>query len=533
MNNSDESYWICKGTKQEPHPEFEVEAAQKCDICGQEKNSVKSSNKKAIPLGFIAGVIALLLLGGLSVWWFSRGDQTASNNPTPAPNAAINNNNNNNNNQQSSLSGSPLDYSWQPERFTRGQRTLFPGNGNPNRDNGIEAFKQEDYATAVNAFKRATDANRNDPEVVILYNNALARQQGNPLSLAVVVPVENNLNSAEDILRGVAQAQNQFNANGGVDGRLLEIVIANDGNQPDNAIQIARQLISDQSILGVIGHNSSSATQAALSVYVQTDLAVVSSTSTSTDLKESSFYRTLPSDTATGQKLASYGERTLNLDKVVIFYAPDSSYSKSLTTAFENSFTGTVVRKIDLTDSNLNPGVEISRSAFQDKAQAALIFPSTEYASVAVEIAKANYALPPEQRLKLLGGDTLYSGTTLTAGGEAVDNLIVAVPWFAKSPRSQNFTSSGEKQWGGLVNWRTAMSFDATQALIKTLSRNCDRASVLSQLKQINILANETSGQEIKFSSGERQGEPVLVKVIKGGSVSPSNSDFGFELINE
>ncbi|MFM6611019.1 MAG: ABC transporter substrate-binding protein, partial [Dolichospermum sp.] len=58
---------------------------------------------------------------------------------------------------------------------------------------------------------------------------------------------------AERVLRGVAQAQDQFNRNKGLTGRLLEIVIANDNDDPKQAQQIAQQLVKDDSILGVIG----------------------------------------------------------------------------------------------------------------------------------------------------------------------------------------------------------------------------------------------------------------------------------------
>ncbi|MFM6844400.1 MAG: hypothetical protein ACKPKS_11510, partial [Dolichospermum sp.] len=100
-------------------------------------------------------------------------------------------------------------------RISRGERTLFPVTTNIFRDQGIEAFQKGDYERAANLFKQATQANRNDPEVVIYYNNALARQAGSPLTLAVVV------RSAEGVLRGVAQAQEQFNRNKGLTGRLL------------------------------------------------------------------------------------------------------------------------------------------------------------------------------------------------------------------------------------------------------------------------------------------------------------------------
>ncbi|MFM6081467.1 MAG: ABC transporter substrate-binding protein, partial [Dolichospermum sp.] len=137
------------------------------------------------------------------------------------------------------------------------------------------AFQKGDYKQAAKFFKKAIEANKNDPEVVIYYNNALARQAGSPLTLAVVV------RSAEGVLRGVAQAQEQFNRNKGLTGRLLEIVNANDNNDPKQAQQIAQQLVKYDSILGVIGHNSSDTTKEALPEYEKAKLAVISPASTS------------------------------------------------------------------------------------------------------------------------------------------------------------------------------------------------------------------------------------------------------------
>ncbi|MFM6223215.1 MAG: hypothetical protein ACKPDM_23195, partial [Dolichospermum sp.] len=73
-------------------------------------------------------------------------------------------------------------------RISRGERTLFPTTVNRLfRDQGIQAFQKGDYERAANLFKQAIQANKNDPEVVIYYNNALARKAGYPFTLAVVV----------------------------------------------------------------------------------------------------------------------------------------------------------------------------------------------------------------------------------------------------------------------------------------------------------------------------------------------------------
>ncbi|MFN7662048.1 MAG: ABC transporter substrate-binding protein, partial [Dolichospermum sp.] len=213
------------------------------------------------------------------------------------------------------ISSSPTpDYAPDNNTISRGDKTLFSNINNRFRDQGIEAFKNGNYQEAANLFQQARKANQNDPEVLIYYNNARARQQGSPFILAVVVPIGTNPNDAQEILRGVAQAQNQFNDNKGLNNRFLEIVIANDDNTR-SAQQVAQQLVKDNSILGVIGHNSSDATKEALPEYEKAGLAIISPTATSVFLKKSVFFRTVSSDESAGKKLAEYTFNTLKLKR--------------------------------------------------------------------------------------------------------------------------------------------------------------------------------------------------------------------------
>jgi ABC-type branched-subunit amino acid transport system substrate-binding protein len=418
-------------------------------------------------------------------------------------------------------------------RISRGDRTLFPNNNNPNRDRGIAAFKQGNYSEATQLFKLAVAGDRNDPEVLIYYNNALAKQQGSPITLAAVVPADKRTDFAQEMLRGIAQAQNQFNQKRGLNGKLLEIVIANDANEPQRAKQIAAELVKDLSILGVIGHNSSDATKPALVEYKLAEVAIISPTSTSTSLQGNNFFRTVPSDAAAGKKLAEYARKTLNLNTVAIFFNPDSPYSDSLREEFTKNFEklgGSVVRKIDLTEPKFDPEKEVSQSLWRYKAQAIVLFPDTQKTDVALKIATANAQQmarrktnpqnPQRQELKLLGGDTLYSQTTFDRGGQDIEGLILAVSWFREAPQAKNFAITAGQQWGGLVSWRTASSYDATQAFIKALSPNPTRATVLRGLKKIDLSDSETSGYPLKFTTeGERQTESILVKV-EGGKFS-------------
>lgn len=408
-------------------------------------------------------------------------------------------------------------------RISRGERTLFPTNTNIFRDQAFQAFQQGDYEQAANLFKKAIEANRSDPEVVIYYNNALARKAGSPLTLAVVA------RSAEGVLRGVAQAQDQFNRNKGLTGRLLEIVIANDNNDPKQAKQIAQQLIKDNSVLGVIGHNSSDATKAALPEYEKAKLAVISPTSTSIFLLQNPvFFRVVYSDKTAGKALANYAFNKLKVKRVVIFINPESIYSKSIREVFTNHFEklgGKVVRNIDITASSFDARKEVADSVDIDKAQAAILLPNTQTTDIAINIAQEitnkNNQLKSEKpeipALKMLGGDSLYKRTTLERGDKSVEGLIMAVPWFEEQKEAKTFAKRARQQWGGDISWTTATSYDATRAFIRSLSASSSRNTVLDRLENVNLSTKETSGSPLQFTKErERQGQAVLVHIKNG-----------------
>ncbi|OIP71419.1 MAG: hypothetical protein AUK43_06225 [Oscillatoriales cyanobacterium CG2_30_40_61] len=513
--------WKCTGTPSVPHAEMDNEEDEcaypgckntRSGIIQPEPQPNSNKRKKFAPIVSVLVVAALLGAGG---WWLKPPktpevppETPPTSNPTPPVN--------------------PLPPP--PPCCSSGEKVLFIGTSNPDRDNGIKEFKAGNYRQAIKDFEKAVDGDPTSPELQIYFNNAKARHTGNPFVLAVVVPIDSKETSAEEILRGVADAQTQFNDSKGLNNQLLEIMIGNDDSNPAIATTVAQQLANHPNILAVIGHNDSDASKAALVEYEKAGIAMVSPTSTSTELSGNSFFRTLPSDAVSGAKLANHVWNTLILDRVAIFYNPNSSYSNSLYQVFAGKFQqlgGQVVKTIDIADSEFNAKQEIKAIQNQAQAQAIVLFPNTDKTSRAIAIAKANSNEPTSQRLTLLGGDALYSPDTLTSGGNAVEGLILAVPWVAET----DYAKRAERRWQGDVSWRTAMSFDATQALIKTLSSGASRTTVLQNLKNTNLSASETAGEALVFEpTGDRQAYPILVEVVRSPG-GPKDSPFAFKPI--
>ncbi|MEH2030174.1 MAG: ABC transporter substrate-binding protein [Nostoc sp.] len=155
------------------------------------------------------------------------------------------------------------------------------------------------------------------------------------------------------------------------------------------------------------------------------------------------------------------------------------------------------------------------------------MFPDTQNLTAAITTIKARKEwldnIEPRQRpdIKLLGGSSLYSSNRiLQEAGDAVEGLVVAVPWFRNAVKSINFTNAAEKQWGVKVGWYTASSFDTTQVFIESfkLPPNLDKPMVLLNLPKVRLLPENTSREEVTFDKNTREmkRDKKLLKVENG-----------------
>ncbi|MGL6344048.1 MAG: ABC transporter substrate-binding protein, partial [Waterburya sp.] len=282
--------------------------------------------------------------------------------------------------------------------ITSGEKRAFLSSTNFHLDWGAEYFKKGEYEQAIKLFKQAIEGDFSDPVPQIYLNNARARLKSQPLKLAVVVPIDYYEGAAKEILKGVADAQTQFNNHGGKNGRLLEIIIANDGNEPLVAEKIAKDLTNQEGILGIIGHHASESSLAAIPIYQKKRLAMVSPSSSSSQLnklKSDIFFRTVASTKKFAQIYARYIKQNLYLDKIVVFYKPDSTYSQSLMKDFQDAFAKLGGKVID--DISLSEGLDIKKeinNAIKQNVKAAFSISNVQTNSVTIAIAKINARLP-------------------------------------------------------------------------------------------------------------------------------------------
>jgi ABC-type branched-subunit amino acid transport system substrate-binding protein len=374
-------------------------------------------------------------------------------------------------------------------------------------EKGIEYINKCQYYEAISLLKNVKLSDPSDPIPQIYLNNARACRQGFALRIAVVVSCAQNYfheDARNNVLRGVADAQTQFNRHNGKNGRLLEVLIADDQNQPKLAQEIAKNLSDDKDILGIIGHHSGEGTRAALPIYENNLVPVISPSSTSSKLNSRVFFRTVGSTKAIARKYAQYITKSLNLDRVVVIFHEDNEFSQTVKEEFEKDFKAQGGQFIDsisnINDTNLDIKNLIKNIETTSKSKAVFIISTIETNSVALAIARENSTLLPHRRLELLFSTSLTEMKILEKGGNALNGVVLAHPALAEnSTYMKQAIGRWEQQQ---INWRICTSYDATQAFLEAirLSTKLTRQEILNNLESLNLCIEQTSGFGLNWS---------------------------------
>lgn len=459
----------------------------------------------------VLSFVVTLALVALGLWWFTKGSGTNLGGVTSNPSSP--------GETTPKASNQPVQ-----ERISAGEKLLISKDATPDKQAAVKAIALSNYQDAVSKLEASVRSDRNDPEALIYLNNARIGNQKS-YTIAVSVPISSDVNAAEEILRGVAQAQNAINQAGGIKGIPLKVLIANDDNDPNAAKQVAAAFVKNSEVLGVIGHYASDVTLATADTYQSGELVAISPVSTSVKLSGRSRYvfRTVPSDYVAARALAEYMLQKLKQQKVGVFYNSQSGYSQSLKSEFVTAVSlggGQVMSEFDLSDPNFNAAQSVNQ-ATKGGAQVLMLAANTDTLDKALQVVQVN-----GKRLSLLGGDDVYTPKTLQLGGLAAENMVLAIPWHILANPEAEFAKGANQLWGGEVNWRTAMAYDAAKALIAGIERNPTRTGVQQGLLASDFSAEGAAGGIRFLPSGDRNQTVQLVK-IQAGSRTP----FGYEFV--
>jgi ABC-type branched-subunit amino acid transport system substrate-binding protein len=421
-----------------------------------------------------------------------------------------------------------------------GNKILVTSEGNNNtakfqqlKQAGVEAMAKKNYAEAVTQFEAALQENPNAPETRIYLNNALIGDRKS-YTIATSVPITEEANYRTlEMLRGFAQAQQEVNQTGGVNGAKIKLEIFDDDDKPEVAQNIAKELVKRPEVLGVVGHNSSAVSLAAAQIYNENKLVFITPISITNQLTGAGkpyIFRTNVKSEIVAQELANYMLTKSLKRKAAIFYVPGIPYSEDLKAQFSNkvaSSGGEIVANFEFTSPTFNPDTSLQQ-AVNKGAEAIVLFPTYSQRNKAWNVLRVKQRKYPQ--LSVFGDiATLYSYDTLQEAGEAATGMILGVSWHVAESDSQ-FSRDSQQLWKAAVNWATATSYNSVKALGTAIASDPQPSRSGVQ----NILASSPftgAGGSFQFFNGEPTEKLTLVKVDKTPPNYPYTSRTGYDFI--
>ncbi|MCI1018483.1 ABC transporter substrate-binding protein [Microbacterium sp. C5A9] len=321
--------------------------------------------------------------------------------------------------------------------------------------------------------------------------------------------------------QGVDLAVEELNADGGIDGRTVEIVSADDEGSPANGPVVAQQFC-DESVAAVLGYSFSSVALAALPVYDTCGMPIVASAVTSPELSGASptFFRNVFTDASQGEAMAAHVYESGVTSIAVLFQQDD--YGQGISDAFSEAFEkagGTITSAQAYQLGSVDFGTVVD-TALKDDPEGLFIGGFyTETAKIAAQVRDAG------SEVALYGTDGAVTPDLVALGGEAVDGMTVYSGFSTSSddPDTQAFVAAFTEKYDSEPTSWAALAYDATKVVAQAVSDagSTDHAAIVDALSAIEEFPGATG--PISFDDeGNRLGDLIFLTVADGAFVPVS-----------
>ncbi len=348
----------------------------------------------------------------------------------------------------------------------------------------------------------------------------------------IVLGVAGPMKEANGIsVKNAAQmAVEEINQKGGIDGRLLELVIVDDEKSEKRGIEVARDLRANERVVAVIGHVNSAVSVKAATIYNSVSDSVpgepvveISPASSAPALTGAGpwTFRVTPTDLEFSPALARHARTRLGSSKAAVLYANDE-YGQGVTSTFESAFRqqgGQIVSS----DPYLPAAIRNPQSldaylvrAMRRGADALVIGGQADAGVTIIQAARRLGFTGP-----IMGSDGI---TGVKDAGRVGEGVFVSSAFLADSqePRAREFVTEYRRRFAKSPDHRAAQTYDVVYLLRDAIEKaGSDRAAIRAQLEKVRGEdAHQGVSGIIQFDrNGDVERKPVLIGVVRGGEL--------------
>lgn len=346
---------------------------------------------------------------------------------------------------------------------------------------------------------------------------------GKTYTLAVCGPMTgDSANNGTQFQRAAEMAVESINSAGGIgaNGDQLKIVVGDDQANNEQGLIIAQKFASDDSILGIVGHNNSGVTMACLQTYSEYGMPVCSPTCTATALSQQgydNFFRVILSDKDYKTQFAKMGIEKLGAKKPAIIWE-NTDYGQG----------GRDVVAAYLEEKGIDIVQDLSYNPSTDRDFSAQITKMKESGVDLVYVLSGEYtagALFTKQAktlgldATLLGAGDCYNPNFLDIAGDSAEGFYCLTAFDATNtdPTIQKFVSDYYAKYNEMPGEWAAHAYDAVQVYAKAIEAGAtDRASCIEKMRSVKF---EGVSGHIEFdANGDVVGKTTFFTQIKDGA---------------
>lgn len=315
---------------------------------------------------------------------------------------------------------------------------------------------------------------------------------------------------------GVEVAIDEFNDDGGIDGKNIELLPEDTRGEQSEAASAASKLIQQDNVVGIVGGTISSETMTAGPIANDENTVMISSSSTAAGVPDIGdfIFRNCLSDEVQAVQLAEYAVNELGYGNLAIMYT-NNDYGLSVKDAFEKKARelSEVVAIETFNDGENDFRAQLTK--IKGKSPDAIYVAG--YYTEAAKIAQQ--ARDQELDVAILGADGFYSPKLIELGGRAVEGVVFTAGFFTDDPAEnvQSFVKAYKEKFNEEPDMFAAQAYDAAKILL-TAIQNADSLdgedikNAMAQTKDFPGVTGKTS-----FTENGDAVKDILILKVEGG----------------
>lgn len=343
---------------------------------------------------------------------------------------------------------------------------------------------------------------------------------GGTIKIAVAAPMTgDNAEYGQGFYNAAMMKAEEWNADGGVLGKTVEIVQYDDKNSSEEAASIAQKIVSEGDIAGVIGHFASGVCMTAAPVYEENKIIEISPSASHPDYSGIGDYIFRNNTVINVEAAAALDIAVNDLGKKNIGIISIKTDWGTNTAKIVNDLIGGMSdsgAKVVAHEEVMEGSDDYSPAITKLNAAGADVVICVSMYSTLAPVAKQYKQVNPD--IAIVGFSNAYSQQLLELGGAAVEGVCFPVIFFSGSsdPAIKNYVDAYTAKYGSSPSALTSQAYDSVGMLLTAIKEagTTDSAAVREKLSAIDYPG--VTGETVFNDIGDVQKAFVKVTVKDG-----------------